>query len=61
MLENNSRRNNLRLLNVPEGSEGEDIKSFIATLIKESVQIDESVEDLKKDIEDPQGPFSDTS
>lgn len=51
----------MRLLNVPEGSEGEDIKSFIATLIKESVQIDESVEDLKKDIEDPQGPFSDTS
>ncbi|KAJ1115071.1 hypothetical protein NDU88_003299, partial [Pleurodeles waltl] len=33
-LENNLRRNNIRILNVPEGLEGEDIKAFVLTLLE---------------------------
>ncbi|KAJ1097950.1 hypothetical protein NDU88_003066 [Pleurodeles waltl] len=36
-LENNMRRNNIRLLGVPEGLEGEDIKGYVISLIRESI------------------------
>ncbi|KAJ1199500.1 hypothetical protein NDU88_003334 [Pleurodeles waltl] len=40
--ENRLRRNNLRILNVPEGVEGTDLKSFMAALIKSAVSLYES-------------------
>ncbi|KAJ1204438.1 hypothetical protein NDU88_008216 [Pleurodeles waltl] len=39
-LENNSRRNNLRILNVLEGVEGSDLKKYIAPLIKKVIPLD---------------------
>ncbi|KAJ1203581.1 hypothetical protein NDU88_007366 [Pleurodeles waltl] len=36
-LENNMRRNNIRLLGVPEGLEGEDFKTYVIALIKETI------------------------
>ncbi|KAJ1210229.1 hypothetical protein NDU88_005597 [Pleurodeles waltl] len=37
--ENAARRNNLRILNIPEGEEGNNIKAYCASLIKNSLQL----------------------
>ncbi|KAJ1088352.1 hypothetical protein NDU88_001509 [Pleurodeles waltl] len=41
-LENYSRRNNLKLLKVPEGIEGNDLKAFVVSLIKSAVDLEET-------------------
>ncbi|KAJ1177226.1 hypothetical protein NDU88_002487 [Pleurodeles waltl] len=41
-IENAARRNNLSMLNIPEGQEGDNIKMFCASLIKKSQQLEES-------------------
>ncbi|KAJ1139187.1 hypothetical protein NDU88_005564 [Pleurodeles waltl] len=50
-LENSSQRNNLRLLKVPEGVEWEDLKSFVVSLIKSAVMLEESKEEIERDIQ----------
>ncbi|KAJ1144858.1 hypothetical protein NDU88_011152 [Pleurodeles waltl] len=50
-LENNSRRNNLRILNVPEGVEGSDLKKYIASLIKKVIPLDETDVQIINDIQ----------
>ncbi|KAJ1106047.1 hypothetical protein NDU88_003450 [Pleurodeles waltl] len=50
-LENNSRRNNLRILNVPEGVEGSDLKKYIASLIKKVITLDETEVQIINDIQ----------
>ncbi|KAJ1156823.1 hypothetical protein NDU88_009540 [Pleurodeles waltl] len=50
-LENAARRNNLRIFNVPEGVEGDDIKIFIASLIKDTLQLEETEQDIAADIQ----------
>ncbi|KAJ1114277.1 hypothetical protein NDU88_002516 [Pleurodeles waltl] len=50
-LVNNQRRNNLRFLRVPEGLEEGDLKGFMARLIKQEVNVEESEEDIAKDIQ----------
>ncbi|KAJ1143376.1 hypothetical protein NDU88_009685 [Pleurodeles waltl] len=49
-LENNQRRCNLRFLRVPEGMEGSDLKELIIRLIKHGVQIEDTAEDIARDI-----------
>ncbi|KAJ1203851.1 hypothetical protein NDU88_007632 [Pleurodeles waltl] len=54
-LENNTRRNNIRLLGVPEGLEGEDIKGYVIALIKEvlpnivGINLDEDIQRVHRD------------
>ncbi|KAJ1188117.1 hypothetical protein NDU88_004882 [Pleurodeles waltl] len=36
-LENNARRNNIRIFNVPEGAEGNDLKFFMVKLLREAL------------------------
>ncbi|KAJ1215717.1 hypothetical protein NDU88_003325 [Pleurodeles waltl] len=50
-LENNQRRNNLRFLRVPEGLEEGDLKGSMARLIKQELNVEESEEDIAKDIQ----------
>ncbi|KAJ1168545.1 hypothetical protein NDU88_000467 [Pleurodeles waltl] len=50
-LENAARRNNLRILNIPEGVEGDDIKLYIASLIKNTLQLEETEKDIATDIQ----------
>ncbi|KAJ1082491.1 hypothetical protein NDU88_002656 [Pleurodeles waltl] len=50
-LENNSRRNNLRILNVPEGVEGSDLKKCIVSLIKKVIPLDETEAQVINDIQ----------
>ncbi|KAJ1186817.1 hypothetical protein NDU88_003597 [Pleurodeles waltl] len=50
-LENSSRRNNLRILNILEGIEGLDLKKYIATLIKKVIPIDETEVEISIDIQ----------
>ncbi|KAJ1201526.1 hypothetical protein NDU88_005334 [Pleurodeles waltl] len=50
-LENYSRRNNIKLLEVPEGAEGENLKSYVVSLIKFVCGLEESKEEIKKDIQ----------
>ncbi|KAJ1155419.1 hypothetical protein NDU88_008149 [Pleurodeles waltl] len=50
-LENAGRRNNLRILNVPEGVEGVDIKLFTASLIKDTLQLEETEQDIAANIQ----------
>ncbi|KAJ1163829.1 hypothetical protein NDU88_004281 [Pleurodeles waltl] len=45
-LENAARSNNLRSLNIPEGVEGNDIKSYFASLIKNTLQLEETEQDI---------------
>ncbi|KAJ1087814.1 hypothetical protein NDU88_000977 [Pleurodeles waltl] len=49
--ENNSRRNNLRILNVPEGVEGSDLKKYIASPIKKVIPLDETEAQIINDIQ----------
>ncbi|KAJ1174360.1 hypothetical protein NDU88_006182 [Pleurodeles waltl] len=49
--ENMARRNNLRILNIPEGQEGDNIKMFCASLIKKSLQLEESEREIAADIQ----------
>ncbi|KAJ1090321.1 hypothetical protein NDU88_003454 [Pleurodeles waltl] len=50
-LENYSRRNNLKLLKVPEAAEGNDLKAFVVLLIKSAVGLEENEEEIGKDIQ----------
>ncbi|KAJ1089047.1 hypothetical protein NDU88_002200 [Pleurodeles waltl] len=50
ILENNSRRNNLRIFNIPVGMEWSDLKKYIATLIKKAVPTDASEAEILNDI-----------
>ncbi|KAJ1212481.1 hypothetical protein NDU88_000140 [Pleurodeles waltl] len=50
-LENYSRRNNLKLLKVPEGTEGNDLKAFVVSLIKSTVGLEETEEEIGKEIQ----------
>ncbi|KAJ1188440.1 hypothetical protein NDU88_005201 [Pleurodeles waltl] len=50
-LENNSRRNNLRVLNVPDRVEGDDLKRYVASLIKNAVSLDEVKKEIASDIQ----------
>ncbi|KAJ1124762.1 hypothetical protein NDU88_003211 [Pleurodeles waltl] len=50
-LENNQRRNNLRFLRVPKGLEEGDLKGFMVRLIKQEGNVEESEEDIAKDIQ----------
>ncbi|KAJ1089882.1 hypothetical protein NDU88_003025 [Pleurodeles waltl] len=50
-LENNSRRNNLRILNVPEGVEGSDLKRYVVSLIKKVNPLDETEDQNFNDIQ----------
>ncbi|KAJ1148649.1 hypothetical protein NDU88_001477 [Pleurodeles waltl] len=50
-LENAARRNNLRILNIPEGVEGDDIKLYIASLIENTLQLEETDKDIAADIQ----------
>ncbi|KAJ1201299.1 hypothetical protein NDU88_005112 [Pleurodeles waltl] len=50
-LENNSRRNNLRILNVPQGVEGSDLKRYIVSLIKKVIPLDETEDQIFNDIQ----------
>ncbi|KAJ1151122.1 hypothetical protein NDU88_003909 [Pleurodeles waltl] len=50
-IENVARRNNLRMLNIPEGQEGDYIKMFCASLIKKSLQFEESEREIAADIQ----------
>ncbi|KAJ1198966.1 hypothetical protein NDU88_002804 [Pleurodeles waltl] len=58
-LGNNSRRNNLRLLHVPEGVEGVNLKAFLVSLLKSALSLEESEEDIARTfrgyIETPSG------
>ncbi|KAJ1118254.1 hypothetical protein NDU88_006449 [Pleurodeles waltl] len=49
--ENMARRNNLRILNIPEGQEGDNIKMFCASLIKKSLQLEESEREIAANIQ----------
>ncbi|KAJ1117810.1 hypothetical protein NDU88_006006 [Pleurodeles waltl] len=49
-LENAARKNNLRILNIPEGVEGNDIKSHISPH-KNTLQLEESEQDIAADIQ----------
>ncbi|KAJ1127667.1 hypothetical protein NDU88_006062 [Pleurodeles waltl] len=50
-LENNSRRNNLRVLNVPEDVEGGNLKMFLSSLLKSALSLEESLEEIVGDIQ----------
>ncbi|KAJ1085065.1 hypothetical protein NDU88_005198 [Pleurodeles waltl] len=50
-IENTARRNNLRMLNITEGQEGDNIKMFCASLIKKSLQLEESEREIAVDIQ----------
>ncbi|KAJ1154356.1 hypothetical protein NDU88_007108 [Pleurodeles waltl] len=50
-MENRMRRNNLRLLRVPEEMEKRDLKSLVVHLIKQGTQIEEEEEVFLKDIQ----------
>ncbi|KAJ1171764.1 hypothetical protein NDU88_003622 [Pleurodeles waltl] len=50
-LENAARRNNLRILNIAEGMEGNNIKSYFTTLIKNTLQLEETEQDIAADIQ----------
>ncbi|KAJ1104175.1 hypothetical protein NDU88_001588 [Pleurodeles waltl] len=50
-MENYSRRNNLKLLKVPEGTEGSDLKAFVVSLIKSAVDLEETEDEIGKDIQ----------
>ncbi|KAJ1189761.1 hypothetical protein NDU88_006503 [Pleurodeles waltl] len=50
-LENYSRRNNIKLLKVPEGAEGANLKSYVVSLIKSVCELEESNEEIEKDIQ----------
>ncbi|KAJ1201886.1 hypothetical protein NDU88_005690 [Pleurodeles waltl] len=50
-LENNARRNNIKLINVPKGSEGEDIKAFVVDLLKQSGAWEGHKEVLSRDMQ----------
>ncbi|KAJ1217083.1 hypothetical protein NDU88_004678 [Pleurodeles waltl] len=50
-LENNSRRNNLRILNVLEGVEGSYLKRYIVSLIKKVIPLDETEDQIFNDIQ----------
>ncbi|KAJ1178580.1 hypothetical protein NDU88_003825 [Pleurodeles waltl] len=50
-LENAARRNNLRILNIPAGVKGNDIKSYFASLIKNTLQLEETEQDIAADIQ----------
>ncbi|KAJ1120463.1 hypothetical protein NDU88_008628 [Pleurodeles waltl] len=50
-LENVERRNNLRILNIPEGVEGDNIKTYIGSIIKSALQLDETDMDIVADIQ----------
>ncbi|KAJ1090530.1 hypothetical protein NDU88_003662 [Pleurodeles waltl] len=55
VLENNMRRNNIRLLGVPEGLEGENIKSYVISLIREvlpsmvGINLEEDIQRVHRD------------
>ncbi|KAJ1156437.1 hypothetical protein NDU88_009156 [Pleurodeles waltl] len=49
--ENMARRNNLRILNILEGEEEDNIKMFCASLIKKSLQLEESEREIAADIQ----------
>ncbi|KAJ1179785.1 hypothetical protein NDU88_005019 [Pleurodeles waltl] len=51
LMENILRRNNLRFLKVPEGLEGGDLRGLVIRLIKQGVQVDDTEEDIAKDIQ----------
>ncbi|KAJ1155233.1 hypothetical protein NDU88_007968 [Pleurodeles waltl] len=50
-LENYSRKNNIKLLKVPEGAEGANLKSYVVSLIKSVCELEESNEEIEKDIQ----------
>ncbi|KAJ1162147.1 hypothetical protein NDU88_002623 [Pleurodeles waltl] len=50
-LENNQISCNLRLLRVPEGMEGSDLKGLVIRLIKQGLQIPDTAEDIARDIQ----------
>ncbi|KAJ1165010.1 hypothetical protein NDU88_005440 [Pleurodeles waltl] len=50
-LENYSCRNNIKLLKVPEGAEGANLKSYVVSLIKSVCELEESNEEIEKDIQ----------
>ncbi|KAJ1202404.1 hypothetical protein NDU88_006204 [Pleurodeles waltl] len=50
-MENYSRRNNLKLLKAPEGAEGSDLKAFVVSLIKSAVDLEETEDEIGKDIQ----------
>ncbi|KAJ1173029.1 hypothetical protein NDU88_004871 [Pleurodeles waltl] len=50
-MENAARRNNLRILNIPEGEEGNDIKAYCASLIKNSLQLEKTEQEIVADIQ----------
>ncbi|KAJ1155716.1 hypothetical protein NDU88_008445 [Pleurodeles waltl] len=50
-MKNYSRRNNLKLLKVPEGTEGSDLKAFVVSLIKSAVDLEETEDEIGKDIQ----------
>ncbi|XP_069077648.1 dynein axonemal heavy chain 11-like [Pleurodeles waltl] len=49
-LENSSRRKNMRVLHVPEGAEGDDLKAFSVSLLKSVPSLEESEEEIARDI-----------
>ncbi|KAJ1209740.1 hypothetical protein NDU88_005113 [Pleurodeles waltl] len=50
-LENSARRNNIKLMNVPEGKEGNDIKTWVVDLLMQSGVWDGTESILKDDIQ----------
>ncbi|KAJ1172175.1 hypothetical protein NDU88_004025 [Pleurodeles waltl] len=50
-IENAARRNNLRILNISEGEEWNDIKAYCASLIKNSLQLEESEQEIVTDMQ----------
>ncbi|KAJ1104824.1 hypothetical protein NDU88_002233 [Pleurodeles waltl] len=57
-LENNQKRNNLRIINAPEGLHGNYLKAFVMIMIEVGVQVDEPEEVIFRDIQRvPCDPF----
>ncbi|KAJ1112743.1 hypothetical protein NDU88_001004 [Pleurodeles waltl] len=50
-IENVARRNNLRILSIPEGLEGNDVKAYCASLIRNSLQLEETKREIATDIQ----------
>lgn len=51
ILENFSRRNNIKILTIPEGREGENGKAYMVQLIKRELQLEETEQEIAKDLQ----------
>ncbi|KAJ1174577.1 hypothetical protein NDU88_006397 [Pleurodeles waltl] len=50
-LENSSGRNNLRVLHVPKGAEGDNLRAFLVSLMKSALLLEESEKEITRDIQ----------